>query len=115
MGTKRFINNTGYNLNVTLAVREGADPGPSVFTRNFQMGVGGDQVYTYSDDSNPYLNGISVAASDTEQGTIVGADFIGSQRGTTIDNELNMNDTVLISLQGQNIVLGFENTGVVPS
>ncbi|GEM44666.1 hypothetical protein [Deinococcus cellulosilyticus] len=112
MGTKRFINNTGYNVSVTLAVPEGADPGPSVFTRNFQLSVAGDQVYTYSDDLNPFLNGISVAASDTEQGTIVGADFIGSQRGTTIDNDLNMNDTVLINLQSRNIVLAFENTGV---
>ncbi|MGE0321901.1 MAG: hypothetical protein AB7K71_07915 [Polyangiaceae bacterium] len=108
MGTKLFCNNTGKDLSVELEVRRGDSPSETLDMKSFSLSRGQSMSYTYSTPQNPYLNGMSVNAADGSS-VIAEQQFI-FKRGSELDNEFNMNDTVTFGLIEQSITVKFTNS-----
>ena len=104
MGAKTFENNTQYALAVMLTVR--SDP---TNTKSFALDPHGRQAVRYSDDHNPYLDGILVDVVD-KGNSISRQDFI-LHPGSTLETEVNTHDTVIFNLTGDSLVMGFGNDG----
>ncbi len=111
MGKKMFINNTGHDLSVQLQVRSGDTPGHLKGFKDFSMSKGQREMVEYSGPSNPYLDGISVNAIDS--GEIVAEQQFVINRGSSLDNDFNTNDTVTFNWETENITLAFSNTWTV--
>lgn len=94
-GTKTFINNTGYQLNVTINIRQGEDPANSAGSQQFQIAPNNSTSVTYGNASNIYLNGMTVIAI-TDDAVQSEAVFI-CVRGGTVDNMMNMNSVISIN------------------
>ncbi len=107
MGTKLFRNNTGKDLSVELEVRKGDSPSETLDMKSFSLSRGQSLNYTYSSDQNPFLNGMSVNAADGSS-VIAEQQFI-FKRGSELDNEFNMNNTVTFGLIAQSITVAFSN------
>lgn len=108
MGAKTFINNTEYGVTVMLTVRRGDTPGNVAAVDSFSLGRGEHLLVTYSEDNNPYLDGISVNALGNGN-IILAQDFVAT-RGSDVDNALNTNNTVSFGMQNQSIILSYSNT-----
>ncbi len=111
MGKKMFINNTGHDLSVQLQVRRGDTPGHLKGFKDFYMSKGQREMVEYSGPDNPYLDGISVNAIDS--GEIVAEQQFVINRGSSLDNDFNTNDTVTFNWETENITLAFSNTWTV--
>jgi len=108
MGVKTFTNQTPYPLNLVLTVRSGDVPGTLADTQDFALAAGQSQVYTYSQGStNPYLDGVVAVIDST--GNIISSQQAVTVRSSAVDDALNRNDTVIFSLQGQSLVVGYSN------
>lgn len=108
MGVKTFLNQTPYPLSIMLTVRKGDTPGSEAGTQGFLVDAGQSQVYTYSEGAtNPYLDGL-VADIDSAGG-IIAAQQAVTVRSSAVDDALNTNNTVVFSLQGQSLVVGYRN------
>ena len=66
-----------------------------------------DKPYTYSNGSDPYLDGVAVVSK--EDGGVIGADVRVLSRGGKIDNALNMNNTIVFTQQNESLLLAFHN------
>lgn len=108
MGVKTFINKSGYNLSVMLTVRMGEQPGHEMGVNGFALGPQGSLPVQYSDDRNPYLDGISVSA--VGNGNLLTAQCSVVTRGSGVDNALNTNNTVSVDVQNASLILGFSNS-----
>lgn len=108
MPSKYFDNQTGYALSVMLIVRRGDRVGNDLAPVNFTLDKGQGQSISYGDDSNPYLDGIT--ANAVNKGKIIAAcqEFVVVQ-GSWLDNDLNGNDHVAFTLEGDAVVLHFSN------
>jgi hypothetical protein len=107
MGAKTFRNQTNSSLTLTLFVRKGDNPANLLNVQSLTLGAGQAQSYTYSDSSNPYLNGMGAT-------TTGGQDAISSyqyviQRGSAVDNLYNQNNTVTVSMSGHSLVVQSSN------
>jgi hypothetical protein len=107
MGAKTFINQTSYPLHITLTVRSGDTPGNEAGTQEFELAASQSQFYPYSDGTNPYLDGL-VAVVDSA-GSIIASQQAVTVRSSSVDDALNMNDTLSFSLQGQSLVVAYSN------
>lgn len=97
MAQKVFKNNTNQPLEITLVVRQGDNPGNESGTINFQLAAGQSVTQKYGTDTNsPFLDGIAV-------------DVV--TRGSSYDNLLNTNNTIMFgSGAGNSISISASNT-----
>ena len=107
MGAKTFVNKTNSSLTVELFVRKGDDPANLLNVRSLVLSAGQSQNYTYSDNSNPYLNGVGVWVNG-------GNDAISElqyvvKRGSAVDDLFNTKSTITISMSGQSLVIQSSN------
>jgi hypothetical protein len=107
MGQKLFSNKTPSNLNATLVVRKGDQPGHEADTRTFVIPAGRDESYQYSGDNNPYLDAVTVTSNGN--GGQIGAEVRVLSRGSAVDNALNMNDHITFTQTGESLVMTFRN------
>ncbi len=106
-GGKRFVNETGAYLQVTLVVRSGNNPSKPPFkTLPFEMEKGQKLVIQYGDRNNPYLNEISVKA--LVDGGAKWAGELAITPDSDIDVQLNDNETA--TFKYTNRVLSLEMT-----
>lgn len=100
-GKKIFINNTGKDLEITLYVRQGANPINQATNQNvdFSLKNGEQKWIVYGDYYNVYLNGIKLIAS--YEGKIVSNSEIVIVRGSSLDNQLNTNNAVEFRFDGR--------------
>ena len=107
MGAKTFKNQTNSQLSLQLFVRKGDDPASLLNVQSLMLAPGQSQNYNYSDNANPYLNGMGVVTNG-------GADGISAfqyviQRGSPVDNLYNQNSVVTISMAGQSLTIQSSN------
>ncbi len=108
--TKRFVNQTGGYLQVTLVVRSGDDPKKPPFKSvSFELNEGQTIVQQYGDQSNPYLNNIVVVL--TIQGSIPERQNLVIARGSPVDNDYNTHDTMVFLYKSSAILMEVRNQG----
>ena len=107
MGAKTFINQTGHDLNIELTVRQGDEIGDAAAVETFLLCNGNQQFFQYSQDDNPYLDGIIANAADDAN---IGGELYAYAIGDSGDDMLNTNDTVTFSLQGASVILTCTNS-----
>lgn len=125
MAMKTLINRTGHHLKVTLNVRKGDHPDDNAGTVDVSLGVlppssevttlAGDasvQDVTYGNDVDIYLNGLT--ATMIADGSGVGRRDVVVERGSPLDNELNTNDTIEFSFDGEAILVSATNSDRTP-
>jgi hypothetical protein len=109
MAGKTFNNYSHKDLRVTLFIRQSEDPANNAGQQRFDLGSGGSEYVGYGDDVNIYLNGISLAS--VSDGAIEGEQEFVIDRGSDLDNQLNMNDTVNIYFPGGGFQISCSNSG----
>ncbi|HEX8467124.1 MAG TPA: hypothetical protein VF620_04900 [Allosphingosinicella sp.] len=107
MGAKTFRNQTSFPLTLQLFVRKGDNPASLLNVQSLMLAPGQSQNYNYSDNANPYLNGMGVQTNG-------GADALSAfqyviQRGSPVDNLYNQNSVVSISVAGQSLTVQSSN------
>ncbi|HEY0396379.1 MAG TPA: hypothetical protein VGD01_18025 [Candidatus Elarobacter sp.] len=107
MGQKLFSNKTKYDLDATLIVRQGDTPGHEAGTKKFVIPAMKDMPYTYSNGSDPYLDGVAVTTKDP--GGAIGAKVRVITRGGSVDNALNTNSSIVFTQQDESLLLAFHN------
>lgn len=107
-GQKRFINATGNQLSVTLDIRLSSNPANNAGKKTFNMAVGQSLMEVYGDQQNPFLNGFELIAY--RDGAILAQQRIVVKRGSPLDNQLNMNDTVTFLFANGSFYLQASNT-----
>lgn len=106
-GQKQFVNNTPDFLSVQITPRIGDTPGNEGPPVNFSLAPGQSADPIYGNDQNPFVDGISV--NIVENGNITATQEFVLTRGSTVDNDFNMNGTVIFNLVGNSIVMAFSN------
>lgn len=92
-GTKLFVNKTSMTLQVTIFIRDGADPTkPDAGQESFTLAGGKSESISYGNSTDIYLNGLGFVASDGQQQTIESRSVL--TRGSAWDNLLNTNSTI---------------------
>jgi hypothetical protein len=107
-GSKLFVNNTGKDLQVTLFIRASDNPANSAGTQAFRLGSSQQNWITYGTDQNIYLNGISLVGYFN--GQVTGTQDFVINRGSSLDNELNMNNRVEFRYGGDSFQISTNNT-----
>jgi hypothetical protein len=107
MGAKTFVNKTNSSLTVQMFVRKGDNPANLLEVRSLVLSAGQSQNYTYSDSSNPYLNGVGVWVNGGKD-AISELQYVVT-RGSPVDDLFNTKSTVTISMSGQSIVIQSSN------
>jgi hypothetical protein len=118
-GHKKLINRTGKEVNLVLFVRKGDLSSQTAGSVNVTLAPGPDketgeymteQVVTYGDDVDIYLNGLEVTLTSNGQ-EVTRSNFV-AERGSKLDRILNMNDTIDFRFDGESILFSAINTGV---
>lgn len=107
MGAKTFRNQTNSSLTLTLFVRKGDNPASLLNIQSLTLAPGQSQNYNYSDNSNPYLNGMG-AATNGGPDAISACQYV-IQRGSPVDNLYNQSNTITISMSGHSLVVQSSN------
>lgn len=103
MASKHFINSTSAPLSVTLFVRKSDNPDNNAGVVAFTLNPGENKAVSYGDNVNIYLNGLSLVAYSA--GSILSEEAVVTVRGSSLDSQLNTNNTV--RFQSQNNAIGF--------
>ncbi len=107
MGIKTFTNNTGSALQVYLFVRAGSNPGCIRRRIGFTLIANKSKTIAYGSDTDPFLDGI--LAYQNSNGQYICTKMCVTARGSTADNLLNTNNTILFSLTNSSIVITAQN------
>jgi hypothetical protein len=91
-GRKLFVNGTPNTLTATIAIRMGDNPANSAGKQTFTLNPGQQSWITYGNDSNIYMNGISVVT--IANGAVIGEQEFVVQRGGNLDNMLNKSNVI---------------------
>ncbi|NHZ33339.1 hypothetical protein [Massilia rubra] len=91
-GRKLFTNQSAYALAVTLQIRRSDNPNNLAGTKQFTLAPSESQWQDYGNDSDIYLNGFKLVAS--QNGALIGQQDIVVVRGSPLDNQLNMFNAV---------------------
>ncbi|MBT2730211.1 right-handed parallel beta-helix repeat-containing protein [Bacillus sp. ISL-75] len=107
MAEKTFINNSPATLQITLFIRQGANPVNQDGTSSFTLNPGQTLTITYGDAPNIFLNGILMF-------TIFAGDLYSKIQfvtvsGSELDDLLNTNDTVTITKELTDYVISGSN------
>ena len=108
MGAKTLINNTQSSLTIQLFVRKGDDPANLLNVQSLVLPAGQRQNYTYSDNSNPYLNGVGASVNDPNN-AISEFQYV-LKRGSTVDDLFNTRNTVTFTMSGLSLVVQSSNS-----
>ena len=106
-GSKTFINNSNYELSLTLIVRNGDDPANgNVEGQNvtFTLAAGTQAVQSYGNKKHIYLNGLSYAWTDDDARLEKTQTVKG--RGSWLDDLLNTNSIITINKVGRGNLIG---------
>ncbi|WP_308637133.1 hypothetical protein [Paenibacillus silvisoli] len=95
-GIKTFTNTTGAALQIMLFIREGPEYYNQDGTVSFTLAPFEELDVSYGTDSNIYLNGILLFT--IFQGSVYSSMQFVNEGGNVIDNALNMNSYITISL-----------------
>jgi hypothetical protein len=95
---KTFNNGTQKSVRVTLFVRASENPANNAGQQRFDLNPGQSLYVGYGDAVNIYLNGITLAS--ISDGALIGEQEFVITRGSSLDNQLNMNSIVNISFPG---------------
>ncbi|WP_438346947.1 right-handed parallel beta-helix repeat-containing protein [Paenibacillus sp. FA6] len=109
-GIKTFINNDQGVLQITLFVRQGADPINQDGTATFTLNPGQTMSVQFGNESNPFLNGLTLF-------TIFAGDLYSkiqfvTVRESELDNLLNTNDVITISKVLTDYVISGSNSSL---
>lgn len=107
-GRKLFVNKTGSDIRVTLFIRSSDNPVNSAGTQAFQLRPSQQNWVDYGNDQNIYLNGISLVSYF--DGQVTGTQDFVVNRGSSLDNELNMNNRVEFRYGGNSFQISTSNT-----
>lgn len=107
-GQKLFINNCGNQLNVTAYNRLSSNPAKTRGQIDVSIVNGERKMVTYGNDQNPYLNGFNLIAF--RDGAMIAQQKIVVTRGSPLDNQLNMNDTVTFLFSNGSFYIRTTNT-----
>lgn len=110
MARKLMVNNTDYEINGTIVVRKGSQPGEDDGAVDFKLakGPGTQEFVNYGSEQNPYVDQLTISAMTN--GAVVLSDQIVITRGSELDNMFNMNDTIYIALDGESVKITSGNT-----
>jgi hypothetical protein len=121
MAMKTLINRTGNELRVTLIVRKGDHPDETAGTVDVVLGAApkiteaaktadnkNEQDVTYGNDVDIYLNGLSILM--VKDGSGIERRDVVLTRGSALDNELNMHDTIEFLFDGKSILVSATNS-----
>ena len=106
MGAKTFINQTGHDLNIEITVRAGEETGDAAAVESLLLQNGNQQYFQYSEDDNPYLDGIIANAADDPN--IAGEMYVYAKNDSG-DDALNTNNTVTFTVQDTSVILSCSN------
>ena len=99
MASKTFINNTKENLVVTLLIRQGESVDGKESVKKFNLPAGGNEHVNYGNQSDIYLNGLTInwrdEATDSENALTKKVSAKGA--APTFDALLNTNSTIIIN------------------
>ncbi|MGY4363980.1 hypothetical protein ACVW1A_000045 [Bradyrhizobium sp. LB1.3] len=125
MAMKTLINRTVHHLRVTLIVRKGDHPENNAGTVDVSLGVrppssdvttiaddAGVKDVAYGNEVDIYLNGLT--ATMIADGSGVGRRDVVVDRGSPLDNELNTNDTIVFSFDGEAVLVSATNSDQTP-
>ena len=107
-GKKLFINNCGNKINVTVFNRLSSNPAQTRDQIEFSLESRERKMVTYGNDQNPYLNGFNLIAY--LNGAILAQQKIVITRGSPLDNQLNMNDSVIFLFSNGSFYIQTSNT-----
>lgn len=113
MAQKLFVNNTGLQVTGQITVRTGDTPGQDLNDVSFTLSAneGTQQYVTYGDASSPYMDALEISAE--ADGAVLLSQQIVIARGSSLDNEFNMNDTIYIGLANNQLAVTTANTWTV--
>jgi hypothetical protein len=94
-GRKLFINSTPNTLTTTIAIRSGANPSNTAGKQTFTLNPKQQSWIDYGTNSDIYLNGLSIVM--IANGAVIGEQEFVIQRGSSLDNMLNMNNVITFS------------------
>lgn len=117
-GRKRLINQTGKELSITLLVRQGEVPDPAKQGKSVEVNLsagtdpetGEDnstQVVEYGNASDIYLNGLELVLTD--EGSELVKRVVVVERGSELDNTLNMNYILEFVYDGNSVLVSGRN------
>jgi hypothetical protein len=107
-GQKQLVNDTRYDLTITLNIRLSADPRYNAGKKTISMRPGESTRVIYGDERNPFLNGIEMIA--ILNGSIIATQELVITRGSDFDNKLNVNDTLAFLFANGAFVVRPSNT-----
>ena len=107
-GVKTFINLSNYELHITIYVRHGPDPHNQARDQDVDIGPGASEIVWYGNESDIYLNGFQIVGMIG--GDVTFTRHIVIDRGSKLDNALNMNNTLTFSVPA-----GVEDVTLTPS
>jgi hypothetical protein len=112
MAQKLMVNQTNYTINGTLTVRSGNNPGGQEWGQvPFILQPNSQEMVPYGDANDPYVDQLEISAMT--DGAVLLTDQIVITRGSALDNQFNMNDTVYINISAQNVEITTANTWTV--
>lgn len=104
-GQKKFVNNTGSDLYVTLYVRKGASPsGGNAGEVSFELPAGKTHAQSYGNDENVYLNALRFSWDDNGARLVKEQEVV--QRGCWWDDVLNTNSIITFDTAGRASIKG---------
>ncbi|HST79838.1 MAG TPA: hypothetical protein VLN58_15240 [Verrucomicrobiae bacterium] len=117
-GRKRLINQTGKELSIALLVRQGEDPDPAKQGKSVEVNLSPDpdsetgednstQIVEYGDNSDIYLNGLELVLTDN--GSELVKRVVVLERGSELDNTLNMNSILEFVYDGNSVLVSGRN------
>jgi hypothetical protein len=109
MAGKTFTNYSHKDLRVTLFIRQSENPANNAGQTRFDLSSGQREYVGYGDSVNIYLNGITLAS--VSDGAITGEQEFVITRGSSLDNQLNMNNHVNIYFPGGGFQIDCSNSG----
>lgn len=117
-GRKKLINQTGKELSITLLVRPGESPDPAKQGKSVEVNLssgpdpetGEDnsaQLVEYGNNSDIYLNGLELVLTD--DGSELVKRVVVVERGSELDNTLNMNSILEFIYDGNSVLVSGRN------
>ncbi|MDF2609255.1 MAG: hypothetical protein K0R92_729 [Lachnospiraceae bacterium] len=102
-GKKEFINESCFNINVILTVRDGDRPGCILKKEEFFLKCSERKVVCYGNPANPYLDEIQICSRDNCQFTE--SKLAVLKTGSPIDKLLNSSHHIVFLSAGQSLVI----------
>ena len=104
MAYKKLVNDTPFDLYIAMLPRVGDNPANSGSNVTSNVPKGKSEKVNYGDDSNPFLNSITAIGGKESISLSV------CPRGSTSDNIMNTNNTLVFAQEGNRLTVKGINT-----